>query len=558
MLENLHRSQSFVSAIGLAVSLRSLSILSFAILLLWSLSPLGGQSSLRLLSEANSTVVTSRSVYYPNLDANSWLLMSYPITFVNQVSVIVSSSISTADTLQNSSVDLWNHPRVPRVRQLELANPDNDTQNSWVDFGNERAVTYTSLTGLGVVGLEPNTVANFSIPYEYMYADCKPHIRANAKEILMFFEQEFNATEASNYNQLHPNGWPYEQEQDYGDEYNRLFNMSYLSPTSNVYYESSFFLVSPYNLSALWATTGYVFYGTKDLSIARGISMYKCTLHDMELEANIVCDSAACRTTRLRRAIQPRPKSEKPEDFNTTSGRPRAVIQYEYYLRDFIQYFATIGGMITRFSSHPIDNYIYGNSSFGGYPVPYFTNLPVAHNWSAVSDEQVSQRLTEILNTYWEASRWMDITTRTDPFARSSMNQTTKEPFAVLPLNQTTATVSRQLAIYKASLPWIMTLVLCAGTLFVLGLVNIVVALQTSVPDIFGAVSSLTRNNPHIDLPDGGSILDGMDRSRLIKGLRVQLGDVQKREKVGLLTLRSIGKEEPTEALKLQKDRVYL
>ena len=480
--------------------------------------------------------------------------MSYPITYVNQVSVIVSSSISTADTLQNSSVDIWNHPRVPRLQELEQSSQDDDTEPSWVEIPNEGAVAYTSLTGLSVVSLEPNTVANFSVPYDYMYTDCKPHMRTTAKEIMAYLDQDFGDVELGGH-KLHPSGWPYEQPEHSGSEINRLFNMSYLSPTTFVYYESSFFFASPYNTSTSSGTSGYVFYGTKDLA---NVSLYKCTLHNITLEANIVCDSAACRTTRLRRAAQPRPSSRYSDGNVSIDGRPGSVVQYEYYLRDFIQYFATIGGMITRFSSHPIDNYIYGNTSMLGQSTSYFTADPVGHNWSTIPDEQVSQRLTEVFNTYWESSRWMATTIRTDPFALSSINETTNEPFLNLRLNQTTATVSRQVALYKASLPWVLTLLLCSGVLFILGLVNVIVSLKTSVPDIFGAVSSLTRNNPYVDLPEGGSTLDGTDRARLIKDLRVQLGDVQESEGVGLIALKSIAKEETERSTKLEKDRVYL
>lgn len=101
MLENLHKSQNFVSAIDLAVSLRSFSILSCAIFLLWSLSPLGGQSSLlRLLYEANFTVTTSQAVYYPVPDAYSWLMMNeITETYVSQRSIVVLSNIAAVDTL---------------------------------------------------------------------------------------------------------------------------------------------------------------------------------------------------------------------------------------------------------------------------------------------------------------------------------------------------------------------------------------------------------------------------------------------------------------------------
>lgn len=563
-----------MSAIDLAISLRSFSFLSFAILLLWSLSPLGGQSSLRLLAEANTTVTISRAIYYPKNDSKSWLLEPSPFTRLNQVSVVVSTSISTADTLSNSSVDAWNHPKVPRLRPLELLELENNKLHPWIDVDEGSAADYTSLTGLSIVGLEADTVANFSVPYAYMYADCKAHMRGSSKEIKAFFDKEIGLSKTGQ-NQLHPSGWPYPQRLNSpGGEFGYLFNVSYLLPTNNLYYESSFFLVSPQNLTVEWGTTDHVFYGTKDAGSdgQPRISLYKCSLHDIDVEAHIACSSAACRTTRLRRIIVPRPPITDPRGVNTTSGaqpvyddsvlpisQPWQVLNHAHYLRNFIQYFPTIGGMTSGNAFHPVDNYIYGNLSTDGPPTSYFTaDIRIERNWAAVPDAHISQRLTEILNTYWEASRWFETTIRSDPYGVSSMNRTAREPFAELRMNATTASVASQVPIYRASVPWILTLGVCSGTLLLLGVANVVVARQTAMPDVLGAVSSLTRENEFVELPPGGSGLDGMDRSRLIRDLNVQLCDVQPGEEVGRVALRSIKKDEDVKGAKVERDRLYI
>jgi len=164
--------------------------------------------------------------------------------------------------------------------------------------------------------------------------------------------------------------------------------------------------------------------------------------------------------------------------------------------------------MIAGIASHPIDNYIYGNTSTFGYQSSYFTPSPMRRNWSAIPNEDLSQRMTEVLNGYWKASRWMESSPRADPFALLSINETTDKPYENLQLNETMATITRTAPMYKASLPWILTLVLCSGTLFILRLSNIYVALHTSNPDIFGVVSSMTRNNAYVELPEGGSMLE--------------------------------------------------
>lgn len=51
--------------------------------------------------------------------------------------------------------------------------------------------------------------------------------------------------------------------------------------------------------------------------------------------------------------------------------------------------------------------------------------------------------------------------------------------------------------------------------------------INTLAPDIFGYVSSLTRDNPHIQLPSEGSALSGIDRARMLKRVKVRIGDVR-------------------------------
>ncbi|OAP55757.1 hypothetical protein AYL99_09909 [Fonsecaea erecta] len=50
--------------------------------------------------------------------------------------------------------------------------------------------------------------------------------------------------------------------------------------------------------------------------------------------------------------------------------------------------------------------------------------------------------------------------------------------------------------------------------------------LHTLAPDIFGYVSSLTRDNPHVALPDNGTTLTGLQRARLLRNVKVKIGDV--------------------------------
>lgn len=78
-------------------------------------------------------------------------------------------------------------------------------------------------------------------------------------------------------------------------------------------------------------------------------------------------------------------------------------------------------------------------------------------------------------------------------------------------------------------------------------------------PDIFGYVSSLTRDNPMIDLPAGGSTLNGLDRARMMKGVKVKIADVGAGDGLGLgrvgLTMKNSSSDNVAE---LKKGKQYM
>jgi hypothetical protein len=465
------------------------------------------------------------------------MVMANSGSFIQQGSVITLTSLETAKLFQNRSVDIWKHPKIPRIAQLELPNLGNSTsENPWINNGPEGDVSYSSLTGIGVFGLQADSVADFLVPYEYMHLDCTSHMRAGPNETLAFFESLKDLDRQ-------PSGWPYDSppmwyESAEETNYRRLFNQSF---DDSCFFENTFFILSTNAPSKYFPKT--IYYGTKDLN--KTVSVYKCSLQSTMVEAKISCASDDCKVHQIRRSLEPR------GEIGGIATRPWDIVHMDYAAMYFFGIFPIIGGVQSRLSINPIDDYIYGNSSkFSGFSSDKF------RNWSLVPDVQVSQRLTQVFNTYWEAGRWFFTTSRYDPFARDLIKNTSDEPVTIHDLNQTEATVTRQIPIYKASVPWILILILCSGVLLLLGITSIFVTLQTSAPDILGYVSSLTRDNPHIRMPSGGSTLDGTERARLIRDLKVQIADLQEGKEVGYIALKSL-ETDATRTFRLRKDRVF-
>jgi hypothetical protein len=124
-------------------------------------------------------------------------------------------------------------------------------------------------------------------------------------------------------------------------------------------------------------------------------------------------------------------------------------------------------------------------------------------------------------------------------------------------MNVTEAVVSVLVPVYRVDAPWAAILIVCSSALLLLGIFGIFIQARTVAPDIFNHVSSLTRDNPHVSAPVGGSGLDGSDRARLLKRMRVQLGDAEPQSETGYIALRSLSGTDDSREGQIRKARLY-
>jgi len=76
--------------------------------------------------------------------------------------------------------------------------------------------------------------------------------------------------------------------------------------------------------------------------------------------------------------------------------------------------------------------------------------------------------------------------------------------------------------------------------------------MHISYSQLFGFVTSMTYENPHMQIPDGGSTLDAMERARLLKDVEVYVGDVQCDQDVGHIAFAA-----GAPLRKLERGRLY-
>lgn len=111
---------------------------------------------------------------------------------------------------------------------------------------------------------------------------------------------------------------------------------------------------------------------------------------------------------------------------------------------------------------------------------------------------------------------------------------------------------------YAVSWPWIAVDIVSCAILLVASIIACRLRVKTLAPDIFGYVSSLTRDNQYLQVPDNGTTLGGIERARLLKGVKVKIGDVSgPHESVGRVGLAQVGSGVPVQVANLEPTTTY-
>lgn len=76
------------------------------------------------------------------------------------------------------------------------------------------------------------------------------------------------------------------------------------------------------------------------------------------------------------------------------------------------------------------------------------------------------------------------------------------------PSASTLATIHADVGVYSAGLVFVVILLLITLILLDCGVIVVVLKYTTTAPDVLGYVSSMTRDNPFIVVPEGGTALE--------------------------------------------------
>jgi hypothetical protein len=154
-----------------------------------------------------------------------------------------------------------------------------------------------------------------------------------------------------------------------------------------------------------------------------------------------------------------------------------------------------------------------------------------------------SRRMTTALNTFWDAGLLpgghIDILYNTAPAENINGLETHRasdHPF----MNTTIGTRTITVDVYSANWAWVGILLFTTTVLQILAICGLVLQALVKGPDVMGFASTMTRDNPYVPLPPGGSHLDGSKRAKLLKDLQLELADIHPEDKNGYLAVRAV------------------
>ena len=497
MLEQLLGSRAIGSTLVTQLRLKSFNLNGLLLILLWMLSPFGGQASLRIPSLRSSPSISPIPVAYVDYDSryNMYTPGSWWSSYIESVRAIYSTALIDPESIKQSPRDSWGNLKIPVLEALGDYDPTNTSR--WLPVSSASNPTYSSLIGLPLGSLATGTNLTFSIDTHYMSLRC---------------------------DDLNFRGG------------NRTMNVP--AGMVKVANEQFFQIATPNNRTS-GVNTGtpavarpVVFEAQSYRNNNSSIVHTQCDLTSSYVELNVSCIDKLCATTAIRASQQPHNSTLwSPLDYSGIVSNDffadfvNATVSRHEYLSTATEYYFT----------HP-DN-----------PYAPQSDWP---DFSTISAATFATRFAQLLNTYYMAN--------IAPSAITGRFSTTPLP-GFMPEYSTLTTpgqMARPRIVFVCHKGWLAVLFVASGAMLLCGIASAILGLIRQGPDILDSFSSWTRDNPFVldRVPHGGSNLDGMDRAAYLKRIKVRLGDSAMDEQVGHI---AIGTVDPQRIARLRKGRLY-
>jgi hypothetical protein len=185
-LDQLVGSRTLGSTITTHYQLKSFNTLGLGLLILWSISPIGGQAVLRVQSTNSKLKATPATFNYFNTDTASQVTVTYATgpdnagdvdAWFTRIASLYTATLLGTETFKDNPLDLWGNVKIPF-----LSSYNGSLDDSWSKLpDNSSLFYYSALAGIPISEIPLGTTI-FSIESSYMETQCQ-NISHRAEEI---------------------------------------------------------------------------------------------------------------------------------------------------------------------------------------------------------------------------------------------------------------------------------------------------------------------------------------------------------------------------------------
>ncbi|KAF5537587.1 hypothetical protein FMEXI_9794 [Fusarium mexicanum] len=530
-------SQTLMSTLTSAFNLRIVSHWAILLIILWSLSPLGGQAVLRAIHVTFNTKAQPCDLMYSPatnsgipFDKDRWSIstnsphdwspeLNTAGSDMSTIKVLFGAALSAPNSLGQAAngssdsfgavmqqigngtasllarTDPWGNFRVPQI--TSLPGYSSFKPYKWLDVPTDQLVTYESLIGIPLWGIPifPGNLT-FEIPASYATLKCSRWF-----DTVKWLEANPGILKSHKKDDIHS---------DMGESENNSNHSQVYMDTPN---NKKGFNFSAKNITSKGLMThGTFVFGNFGHSTV-------CDIGHIYVDVDVICerptrfDQMACKTRRICHSpSRPFPKVDHQLvghgahiflcglPFLASSSSPGLKSPMENYLADPAK---GIGRLAT-----PEFDYI--GTEYTKLPLPVF-----------------AERLAIIINTalrlYWSPYTILDMegvpVSETDHYGNVT---------SILALTS---------KVYGTRKVWMATAILSLAIMFSAAILTVGLRLVIRAPDFLTHVAALTRDSAYMDLAPGGSMLTGDERARLLKDLPLKIMDIEPDNAVGYIAL---------------------
>ncbi|KAI0469218.1 hypothetical protein F4859DRAFT_137687 [Xylaria cf. heliscus] len=516
-LEHLLYSRSVFNALTAPFALRTSNPLTPILIVMWALSPLGGQASLRIITPGVlSTTVAQNFTYvaYVSPFTNGGP-GSTTSGFLGPINAAFMGALFSSAATKASYQDLYGNIKIPIYEKLTSSDPANTS--TWKPVLSGEDTTWSSLTGLPVYGLAKSTISRFNLNTAYMNTQCE----VSGQDI--HYDGSSTPFTRQNFTTLAPNA-------------NSGANLAVAS-----------------KVKGPLALFEFTFYSLAD-TFTSGPGLLTsafCNVTMRYIEVQVECDGMDCRAQAAGPSSNPAIHRAVPlaplEIASVLSG---GLGQDATHFQSFFSSFVTATD-----PSLACDTSVCDASGIEGYiadPDNPFT-LTETPRLTDVGDALFSQRLSQLMNTYWLDS--------IAPYAITG-NFSLHPPdnqygtYTGYNTDSTIGTAETRVNVIKCNYAWLAILVISSITLFSCGVASTVLSIRRLGPDILDRFSTSLRENPYVHDSQASSMEDSSAKAVRLQNVIVRLGDMQPNEDVGYVAIAPA--ESNTRLRELSGGRTYI